>query len=74
MTSTSKAVFALGCFAANLRIASGGSAEREYQKAKPDEKPKDTAKEKAIARAFFEIDSPFRQWLAALNETSNAEV
>ena len=74
VTSTSKAVFALGCFAANLRIASGGSAEREYQKAKPDEKPKETAKEKASARAFFEIDSPFRQWLAALNETSNAEV
>lgn len=64
VSSTSKAVYSLGAFAANLCVASGGSGENELR----------SAREKAKARVFFEVDSPFRQWLAGLNESSNAEV
>lgn len=61
-SSTSDAVFALGTLAANLCVASGGNGADELK----------GAKEKAETRTFFEIDMPFRQWLAGLNESSNA--
>ena len=62
---TSDAVFALGAFAGNLCLASGGSGTDEVN----------GARQSARARAFFEIDSSFRLWLASLDEDSdvNAE-
>lgn len=62
---TSDAVFALGAFAGNLCLASGGSGVDEVN----------GARQSARARAFFEIDSSFRLWLASLDEDSdvNAE-
>lgn len=62
---TSDAVFALGAFAGNLCLASGGSGADEVK----------GARQSARARAFFEIDSSFRLWLASLDEGSdvNAE-
>ena len=62
---TSDAVFALGAFAGNLCLASGGSGADEVN----------GARQSARARAFFEVDSSFRLWLASLDEGSdvNAE-
>ena len=62
---TSNAVSELGIFAGNLCLASGGSGAGEIR----------AAKQGAMARAFFEIDSSFRLWLASLDEGSdvNAE-
>lgn len=62
---TSDAVFALGAFAGNLCLASGGSGADEVN----------GARQSARARAFFEVDSSFRLWLASLDEDSdvNAE-
>lgn len=59
---TSNAVFELGIFAGNLCLASGGSGAGEIR----------GAKQGAMARAFFEIDSSFRLWLASLDEDSDA--
>ena len=59
---TSNAVSELGIFACNLCLASGGSGAGEIR----------GAKQGAMARAFFEIDSSFRLWLASLDEDSDA--
>lgn len=61
--STSDAIYALGDFAANLCRASGGSGVGEI----------DGAKQSSRARAFFEIDSLFRLWLAHLDESSDID-
>lgn len=61
--STSDAIYALGDFAANLCRASGGSGVGEI----------DGAKQGSRARAFFEIDSLFRLWLARLDESSDID-
>lgn len=61
--STSDAIYALGGFAANLCRASGGSGVGEI----------DGAKQSSRARAFFEIDSLFRLWLAHLDESSDID-
>lgn len=59
---TSDAVDALGILASNLCLASGGSGVDEAN----------GARKSAMARAFFEIDSSFRLWLASLDEDSDA--
>lgn len=61
--STSEAIYALGDFAANLCRASGGSGVGEI----------DGAKLSSRARAFFEVDSLFRLWLARLDENSDVD-
>jgi CRISPR system Cascade subunit CasA len=61
-SSTSDAVFALGDFAADLCRASGGSGADDTS----------GVKNSSRARAFFEVDAPFRSWLSSLDEHSEA--
>lgn len=64
VSETSEAIMALGNFAANLCKASGGSGASEIN----------GARQGTTAQAYFEIDAPFRAWLADLNANSNVEV
>jgi CRISPR system Cascade subunit CasA len=61
--STSDAINALGIFAGNLIKATGSSDDNQIRGAKQDSQ----------AQAFFEVDSPFRLWLAGLDESSDAK-
>lgn len=60
-SSTSNAVFALGNFAADLCRASGGSGADDTS----------GVKNSSRARAFFEVDAPFRLWLSGLGDGSD---
>lgn len=61
--STSDAIDALGNFAGDLVRASGSSDADQIS----------GAKQSSQSQAFFEVDSPYRLWLAALSENSDAE-
>jgi CRISPR system Cascade subunit CasA len=61
--STSEAVGALGNFAGDLCRASGASDDDQIK----------GIRQSFRSQAFFEVDAPFRFWLAGLNESSNAK-
>lgn len=61
--STSDAVYALGYLAGDLCRATGASGAEQI----------DGARLSARSQAFFEVDAPFRRWLAGLGEHSDAE-
>lgn len=53
-------VMALGRFATRLRLAAGDDSDRAAG-----------AREAAKAEAYFELDAPFRAWLASLNPSTD---
>lgn len=61
MSQTDAAVAkALGAFALKLRLAAGDDSERASD-----------IRDKAKAEAYFELDGPFRLWLASLDSSTN---
>lgn len=62
---TEDAVKVLGDLAVNLYLAAGGDDE--------DDKKKTDIRTSVKSRAFFEVDSAFRRWFAALGARTNAE-
>lgn len=60
VTATEDAVTAVAMLAGNLAIAAGGEATGE--------------RDRAREQAYFLLDSPYRRWLSALDESTDIEV
>jgi len=64
LEQTVKGVWRAGKLAGGLVIAGGGSGEKDTK----------AAEAKARAEGYFMLDSPFRQWLESLDDTTDMDV